>query len=234
MFEQPFKPKRKPTRPIWLRSDQEARRAAILRAAARCFTRQGYHGTTIADIASRLNVTKGALYHYVKNKEEILVACHRIALDLAMRGLEIAKCEGGPPATQLKIALHHYIEGVTDQLQGTVVLLEEGMLAPHHYREVVRGRDKFEKRIRALVQAGVAQGQFAPCDIKMVVFAMLGAANWVSKWYAPGGARSATEVADILVEYLVGGLASPPVASRARTMAPSGERPRQEEAWISP
>src|SRR4051794_22690645 len=108
MFEPSFKSKRRVIEPIWLRSDQEARRIPILRAAARCFNRQGYHGTTIEDIASRLNVTKGALYHYVKNKEEILFACHRIALDLAMRGLQIAEDKGGSPAAQLKIALHHY------------------------------------------------------------------------------------------------------------------------------
>ncbi len=48
------------------------KRNALLREAGREFKRNGFHKTSLEDIAKVLNVTKGALYHYVRNKHEIL------------------------------------------------------------------------------------------------------------------------------------------------------------------
>jgi TetR/AcrR family transcriptional regulator len=204
------KARRRPAMPIWANKNQtDARRTTILREAAGCFNQKGYHGTTIDDIAERLNVTKGALYHYVRNKEELLFECHQIALDIGMEGLRLAHEAGGSPDVWLKTALKHYIEGVNDKLQGSVVLLEEGMLTPKHYQQVVRRRDEFERRIRGLVEAGMQEKIFPRRDIKIVVFAMLGAANWMSKWYTPEGERTAEQIAQIFVDYLVDGLRAP-------------------------
>ena len=48
------------------------KRARILEAATRVFARTGYHGSRIADIASEAGIAYGLVYHYFKNKEEIL------------------------------------------------------------------------------------------------------------------------------------------------------------------
>src|ERR1700749_2472714 len=58
------------------RDDQfAAKRAALIRKAARAFSARGFYNTSLDDIAEELGVTKPALYYYVKNKEEILFAC---------------------------------------------------------------------------------------------------------------------------------------------------------------
>ncbi|MBW1979643.1 MAG: TetR/AcrR family transcriptional regulator [Deltaproteobacteria bacterium] len=44
----------------------------ILAAAAELFTRQGYHKTTIADIAQAVNLTSGAVFHHFRSKEALL------------------------------------------------------------------------------------------------------------------------------------------------------------------
>lgn len=51
------------------------KREAVVKAAARAFSRNGFHGTSLDQIAKELNVTKAALYYYVKNKGDILLAC---------------------------------------------------------------------------------------------------------------------------------------------------------------
>ena len=52
------------------------RRIDILKSAAAAFRRRGFHGASVDEIASALEMTKGNLYYYFKNKEEILFACH--------------------------------------------------------------------------------------------------------------------------------------------------------------
>jgi AcrR family transcriptional regulator len=66
----------------------ELKRKSIIRAAAQCFNRSGFHGTSMDDIAARLGVTKPALYRYVKNKHEVLFACFTMVMDMSFSHLE--------------------------------------------------------------------------------------------------------------------------------------------------
>lgn len=54
----------------------EQKRQAILHAAATLFNERGFQGTSLADVAERLGVTKQALYYYFKDKQTLLFACH--------------------------------------------------------------------------------------------------------------------------------------------------------------
>ena len=60
------------------------RRIEILKSAAAAFRRRGYHGASVDEIASALEMTKGNLYYYFRNKEEILFACHDYSLDVLL------------------------------------------------------------------------------------------------------------------------------------------------------
>src|SRR5262245_27023282 len=48
------------------------KRSLILDAAIKVFARKGYHGSRISDIAREADIAYGLVYHYFKNKEEIL------------------------------------------------------------------------------------------------------------------------------------------------------------------
>jgi len=55
-------------------AQKESRRQQILDAALRCFSRDGFHGTTTADIVRESGVSQGTLYLYFATKEDIVVA----------------------------------------------------------------------------------------------------------------------------------------------------------------
>lgn len=169
------------------------------------------------DIARRLNVTKAALYYYVKNKEQILYECHRAVLDIAMEGMRLADQCAGTAEEKLRVALHHYIEGVASRLKGSVLLLHKEMLHPRLHQRVVRQRDEYEHWLRRVVADGVAKGTFGPRDAKLIVFLMLGAANWIPMWYSSEGERSPRDIADTFVDFFITGLvqgATPRATSR--------------------
>src|SRR5690606_3781514 len=52
----------------------QARRAQILDAAAECFRREGFHGSSMARIAATAGMSPGHLFHYFKRKEDIVEA----------------------------------------------------------------------------------------------------------------------------------------------------------------
>ncbi|NEB77801.1 TetR/AcrR family transcriptional regulator [Streptomyces sp. SID14478] len=53
---------------------REAKRAEIMAAARRCFSRDGFHQTSMPDIAAEAGVSQGAPYRYFESKDEIILA----------------------------------------------------------------------------------------------------------------------------------------------------------------
>src|SRR2546423_11521774 len=79
----------------------EARRQTIIDTSARLFARQGYHATGIAELCAANDLGKGALYHYIGSKEEILAAIHDRVMDEVMAAAQPAAESGGFPSGQL-------------------------------------------------------------------------------------------------------------------------------------
>ncbi|MEZ5416927.1 MAG: TetR/AcrR family transcriptional regulator [Vicinamibacterales bacterium] len=85
------------------------RRTEILKSAAAAFRRRGYHGASVDEIASALAMTKGNLYYYFRNKEEILFACHEYSLDILLRLLDEVAAGHRPPDEQLRRLLLAFV-----------------------------------------------------------------------------------------------------------------------------
>src|SRR5437764_12128308 len=81
----------------------EARRQAIVDTSARLFARQGYHATGITELCAANDLRKGALYHYIGSKEELLVAIHDRVMNEVMAGAERGAGAGGAPPAPLAL-----------------------------------------------------------------------------------------------------------------------------------
>lgn len=191
----------------------DRKREVLLREAAASFNRRGYHGTSLADIAKKLGVTKAALYTYVPSKEELLYYCHNAAMDSAIESLHKAQASGGNGLEKLTLTLRHYLEMMLGQEGGYVILLEENAMKPAHVRAIVKRRDQFEHGLREFVVEGMADGSIVQCNPKLAVFMMMGALNWSRKWYRPNGTWSGMQIASALTQMLERSLSTKPSAN---------------------
>ncbi len=192
-------------RSSYVLAKRDRRRKEILRAALRAFREHGYHGTTLDDIAEAFGVRKTALYHYFPDKEAILYACHQESLAELDRILKGAR--GLPTASeQLAHVIREHVRVMTDTLEGSPLAFEVIALSPERQRDVIAGRDRYERALRRIVARGVADGEFRHVDPKTAVFAILGAINWIARWYRPEGALHSAELGLEFAGHLVGGL----------------------------
>lgn len=194
-----------PTSPR-IHAKRRRRRAQILHAALRAFREKGYHQTTLEDIAGRLGVGKTALYHYFWDKEAILYACHRESLAELGRLVRAARASGAPAPEQLARLVRDHVRVMTDTLEGSPLAFEVTALSPARQRKVVAARDRYEGELRGLIAAGIAAGAFRPVDPKLATFAILGAINWIARWYRPEGDVHAAELGAQFADLLIGGL----------------------------
>lgn len=191
-----------------LTSDDIRRRKhqALVKAAARAFASSGFHGTSMAEIASRLNVTKTALYHYVKSKQKILFECHTLALDTADEALKVASSEGQTGLQQLRIFLRLYIIALTGDLGPCVRLTDMQPLNASDRKRIISRRDKCERELRAFLVRGMEDGTVARCDPKLAGFLILGAIYLIPAWYDAGGPNTSEEIADEFLSRLTQGI----------------------------
>lgn len=182
------------------------RRIEILKSAAAAFRRRGYHGASVDEIASALEMTKGNLYYYFKNKEEILFACHEYSLDKLLALMADVEAEAASPEAKLRRLVLAFVHLILDDLHGTALTLDPEALSPPLFKRVIAKRDQFDHGIRSIIQQGIDQDVFRPGDPKMIEFAMMGAVNWIAKWFDPAGPMTSVDIGDAFADYLVGGL----------------------------
>jgi AcrR family transcriptional regulator len=208
----PARPRKRPGRRPKGAGNSDAHaptRVQILKSAAAAFRRLGYHGATVEEIAAALHMKKGNLYYYFRNKEAILFACHQYSLDRLHELLEEVEQSAVPPEEKLRRLIVAFVHTILDELHGTALFLDLEALSPAHLKTVIVRRDRFDRGIRKVLEEGIGAGTFAKGDAKLLAFAILGAVNWIPRWFNPRGSASSQEIADRFADYLIAGLRRP-------------------------
>lgn len=196
-----------PWAPVSHREQQrEAKRNAVLQAAAQLFNERGFHATSLDDIAARLNVTKPTLYYYVKNKDEILLQCVSKGLEMMLEGIAASRAAGGQAIDQLMTCMQVYARIVTQDFGMCLIRVGDEQVPPESRKELRRLKSAIDQEFRRLVAEGVAEGSIQPCDPKITAFVIAGALSWIGRWYQPGGEYTAEQVAQQCIATLCGGV----------------------------
>ncbi len=185
----------------------QARRQAIVDTSAPLFARSGYHATGITELCEANDLGKGALYHYIGSKEELLAAIHDRVIDEVMLGADRVAEAGGTPSAQLEMlgdelldVIHRYPDHVWVFLHEFPALTGERAA---RFRERRRG---YEQRVEAVFLAGVESGEFRELDPWLTTRAWLGMHNYTYLWLKAGGRLSARDVARPFAEIFMRGI----------------------------
>lgn len=190
------------------RRDPETKREAVLHTAAQLFLEKSYGRTSMNDVAARLNITKPALYHYFRNKEEILLGCYQLGAAMIQEILEEIAAHCGTGLEKVEAFIYSYANVMTVNFGRCVMRLDEGDLSEEAYTNVRNYKRKIDRRLRTFIQEGIGDGSIEPCDPKLAAFAIAGALNWICVWYEPKGPLSPEEIAAQFVRTLTRGLAA--------------------------
>lgn len=179
------------------RTSLDDRRDEILRSLGMVLRQRGFAALKMQDIADQLSMTKGNLYYYFSSKQDLLFHCHMKCMDVSLAALaRVAADAAATPAQKLHTLLRLHIAGILEEAYGAVLLTDLEDLVPAQRRQYVARRDRFEQGVRTILADGIAAGAFRALDPRVATFAMLGAINWMPKWYRPDGAWSAQQVAE--------------------------------------
>lgn len=182
-------------------SRAEATRIRLLESAVEAFAAKGYYGTTTRDIAAAAGMSPAALYMHHKSKEELLYLISRVGHEQIRELITSAVAAPGTPAQRLHGLVRAFaVEHAGRPAVARILNYELAALSAEHLAEIRGIRRETEDAVRALVEQGVAAGDFDTPDPKMAVVAVLSLGIDIARWYRAGGDWSVDEVADRYAE----------------------------------
>ncbi|UYP19162.1 TetR/AcrR family transcriptional regulator [Rhodococcus sp. Z13] len=169
----------------------------ILEHALEAFGENGFHGTTVRDLARRVGVTVPALYYHYENKEAVLVTLLDAAvLDLIDR-VSAAVADGGDdPVARFENAVEAIVLSMTHRARRAALDSEVRHISPENRRTYAATRKRFELMMLDLVRDGVERGVFHVDDTEETVRALLGMVQSISRWYQIDGPLTPAQVAE--------------------------------------
>ncbi len=179
---------------------------SLLAVAVKLFNERGYDGTSMEDLSRRLGITKSAIYHHVRSKEELL----RLAVDRALDGLfavaEEVDAMPGPAIDRLEHLVRGSVAVLADRLPFVTVLLRVRGNTRVERQALARRRD-FDQFVAKLVQQAEAEGDVRP-DVDPLVTSRLlfGMVNSLIEWYRPRGGIGSAQLADAICKVAFDGL----------------------------
>lgn len=162
-------------------------RAEVVRVATDLFTRQGYDGTSVGDVALELGVTKSAIYHHVAGKEHLLELAVGDGLDALEQSLdEVTAAPELDPGLRLRAAVRGSVVVLVTHLPAVRLLLSLHGNTPVAQAALARRR-AIDQRLAAMVSeavaAGVVRDDLDPLLTSRLLFGMV---NSLTSWLRPG------------------------------------------------
>ena len=202
-----------PTEPVAARTKHaersEATRAALVAAARPLFAERGFAGVGTEEIVRAAGVTRGALYHQFRDKEDLFAAVFELLeSELAQRTADAAGASGTTdPLAELRVGAEAWLDACTEpEIQRIVLLDGPAVLGWERWREI--GTRYGRGLVEAVLQAAVDAGRLSPQPIRPLAHVLMGAVDEAALYVAtaddPAAAR--VEVGAVL-DRLLGALA---------------------------
>ena len=169
----------------WERRKQ-SRPGELLGAALELFVERGYAATRLDEVAARAGVSKGTLYLYFENKEDLFKAVVRgNVLPVLQHGEVLIERFPGSSAELVRQMVHGWwdLTGST-KIAGIpkLIIAEAGNfpdLAKFYYDEVILRAHSLFRRV---LQRGIAAGEFRDVDVDHMVHVALAPLVMLSVW----------------------------------------------------
>lgn len=187
---------------------KELVREQLIDIAAQLFDKKGYAQTGINDIAKALGLGRSAVYHYFRNKEEILAAL--VEAEALTPSHQLQDLMQVPDLTSSERLRRAVTDGIVRRLSSGsrfILLSRLETQIPEELGPLYNtGRRHIFDFYAKVIADGIASGEFRNVDPKVAAFAVIGMANWTSRWYTPAGARTPHEIGEIIADFALQGL----------------------------
>jgi len=172
------------------------REPRVLEAALGLFADQGYHGTSIREIAREAGLSVPGVYHHYRSKQEVLVDLLVSVMDELLRRTRAA-LDSAPedPSARFDALVSELVRFHAERReQAFVASTELRSLDPDSRGRVIAMRDEQQAMLEACIKAGRQAGAFSTSDPHEAARAVSVLCVGVASWFRPTGRSSVAAV----------------------------------------
>jgi AcrR family transcriptional regulator len=152
----------------------DIKRNAFLQVGSMMFNQRSYMGTSLDDVAEQLDVTKGAFYYHIQNKEDMLYQCFQRTLELMDEMLNRASNDGKNGAEKIERFLR-YLFNIQHSDDGPLIGYRSlPSLNIERRNEILKLTQASSDRLGALIKEGIADGSIRNVDPQIIEHAITG------------------------------------------------------------
>ncbi|SMO93660.1 TetR/AcrR family transcriptional regulator [Paracoccus laeviglucosivorans] len=181
-------------------------RRIIYQRATDLFLEKGFTKTSMNEIAAACGVSKPAIYHYFRNKSDLLSTLYAdITRDFFTAVEAIAFDKGSAEERLRRLVRHQTIYNIEHHRFLTIFWRERHLIEPEDRKRLAELERGFESWVQRVLTEGQATGEFRRSDVVSAAYGILGMLSSVHRW-ARYADSSAEAIADNLADMIVGGL----------------------------
>lgn len=170
-------------------------RERILKTAAQLFAARGFHAVGIAELGDAVGLGRGALYHHIRSKEDLLYDISRDYIaDLAAHAAQVTNGKLHPSERLELLGDYLMLKIASHQAELTVCFREVQSLTGERHQDVMALHAKYEGAWKSVLVDGERQGVFRPFD-PIVLKGLLGMYFYSYLWLKPSGRVGPTQIA---------------------------------------
>jgi TetR/AcrR family transcriptional regulator, cholesterol catabolism regulator len=182
------------------------RRAEVMQAAVNLFHEKGYASTSIQDIADRVGVLKGSLYHYIDSKEDLLISIFDESDEQSFALMEEIQSLDIPAVERLRVFARSWSLWYMQNIERASIYVSEWKhLTGERLEAIKQTRHEYEARVEQMIEDVKREGDAdADLNTRYACFFVLSAINGLPTWYRRRGAAPAAHIAEVYSDMMVG------------------------------
>ncbi|MGR3743309.1 MAG: TetR/AcrR family transcriptional regulator [Pseudooceanicola nanhaiensis] len=199
------------------------RRTQIIEEASLLFSRRGYLGTSLRDVADRCDMTKAALYYYFPDKESLVRAVYVTRMTQLNRSMrQVLSRAPDDPVARIAAFVRHCANRIDGNRESWMVgsQLFGSIEAAPGTEEAVALRDEFEALLRTEIEHAMDMGIFRRNDSRLTTRMLLSWVNYIPRWHKHGTGLSAEQVCDNFLNISLNGLLLAPGETETQPTGP--------------
>lgn len=157
---------------------------AFYKAGTRFFNLKGFNGTSLDEIAETLQVTKGAFYYHIKNKEDLLYQCYQRSL-AANAQIQQAAAQQADGLSRVEYHCRQSFVAQNSDIGPLIRYTSVTALPLERRKEVLAETDRQSQGIGAFIEQGIADGSVRninPMVAHELISGTVNAAMELDKW----------------------------------------------------
>lgn len=181
-----------------------SKREQILRSCIHIIAEKGIENVTMEHIATDLQMTKGSLYYYFKNKEDLIITSHELILSDSIEAVQNSIQQSNSSTEKLKKAILFHVQFLIHYSNiYDLIVKPENIFPKNNLQRILQKRKEYEQTFDTIIKEGIDRDEFHVRNVKIIRMIILGAMNWIQQWYSPTGTFTEYEIAEMYSEYLL-------------------------------